>query len=107
DVIRRRMGEGLEIRYDLVGVLSVFGDDDGRALRRVAPGDARDVRLRVAARHPARARAEALVREVTALYTCGPAGGGGVRTAITPRMNSAPCLVPRVQVPSSFAFVEE
>ena len=33
--------------------------------------------------------------------------GGGVRTAITPRMNSASCLVPRGQVPSSFAFVEE
>ena len=49
DVIRRRMGEGLEIRFDLIGVLSVFGDDDGRALGRLAPGDARDVRLRVAA----------------------------------------------------------
>jgi hypothetical protein len=107
DLIRRRMGGGLEIRYDLIGVLSVFGDDDGRALGRVAPGDARDVRLRVAASHPDRGRVEALVREVTALYTCGPAGGGGVRTAITPRMNSASCLVPRGQVPSSFAFVEE
>ena len=105
--IRRRMGGCLEIRYDLIGVLSVFGDDDGLALGRAAPGDARDVRLRVAASHPDRARVEALLREVTALYTCGPAGGGGVRTAITPRMNSASCLVPRGQVPSSFAFVEE
>ena len=75
--------------------------------RPARPGRRRDVRLRVAASHPDRARVEALLREVTALYTCGPAGGGGVRTAITPRMNSASCLVPRGLVPSSFAFVEE
>ena len=99
DVIRRRMGEGLEIRYDLIGVLSVFGDDDGRALGRVAPGDARDVRLRVAASHPDRARVEALLREVTALYTCGPAGGGGVRTAITPAAELR--LVPRPPRPGA------
>jgi len=30
-----------------------------------------------------------------------------VRTAISPRMHSASCLVPRAKVPSSFAFVEE
>ena len=47
---------------------------------------------------------EAVLREVTALYTCGPAGGGGVRTAITPRLNSASCLVPRDLVPATFAL---
>ena len=48
-----------------------------------------------------------IMREVTALYTCGPAGGGGVRTAITQRLNSASCLVPRDLVPATFALVEE
>ena len=52
DVIRRRVGDGLALRCDLIGVLSVFGDDAGRALGRLPPGDARDVRLRVAARPP-------------------------------------------------------
>ena len=41
------------------------------------------MRLRVALRHADRAEAERLAREVTALYTCGPAGGGGVRTALS------------------------
>ena len=107
DVVRRRLGHGLDMRFDLIGVLSVFGDDAGRTLGGWPPGDAHDVRLRVAAAHPDRARVEAVLREVTALYTCGPAGGGGVRTALTPRLNSASCLVPRDLVPATFRFVEE
>jgi hypothetical protein len=107
EVVRRRVGDGLALRCDLIGVLSVFGDDAGRALGRRPPGDARDVRLRVAAAHPDRARVESVLRAVTALYTCGPAGGGGVRTAITPRLHSASCLVPRDLVPATVRFVEE
>jgi len=106
DIIRRRVGDGLRLRCELVGVLSVFGDDAGRALARRPPGDARDVRLRVAGAHPDRARVEGLLREVTALYTCGPAGGGGVRTAITPRLHSAACFVPRDLVPATVTFLE-
>jgi hypothetical protein len=106
EVVRRRVGGGLDMRFDLIGVRSVFGAAD-RALGELPAGDAWDVRLRVAAAHPDRARVEAVLREVTALYTCGPAGGGGVRTAITPRLHSASCLVPRALVQATFRFVEE
>jgi hypothetical protein len=47
-----------------------------------------------------------LLREVTALYTCGPAGGGGVRTTLTPRLNSASCFVPRDLVPATYSFLD-
>jgi hypothetical protein len=107
EIIRRRVGDGLTLRFDLIGVLSAFADDAGCALARRSSGDARDVRLRVSTTHSERARVEAMLREVTALYTCGPAGGGGVRTAITPRLHSASCLVPRASVPATFTFVEE
>jgi hypothetical protein len=107
EVVRRRVGDALTLRFDFIGVLSVFGDDPGRALSRASPADAQDVRLRVAVAHQDRSRVETVMREVTALYTCGPAGGGGVRTAITPRLNSASCLVPRDCVPATFCFVEE
>ncbi|MGJ7583242.1 acyclic terpene utilization AtuA family protein, partial [Variovorax sp. RHLX14] len=53
------------------------------------------------------AQAERLAREVMALYTCGPAGGGGVRTALTPRLNTLSCLLPREAVPVRFELVGE
>jgi hypothetical protein len=106
EIIRRRVGDALKLRFDLIGVLSVLGDDRGRALSDLSPGDARDVRLRVAGLHADRAQVERLLGEVTALYTCGPAGGGGVRTAITPRLNSVSCFVPRKLVPATFSFLE-
>ena len=67
----------------------------------------RDIRLRVAATHAERAQAERLGREVMALYTCGPAGGGGVRTTLTPRLNTLSCLLPREAVPVGFDMIEE
>jgi hypothetical protein len=68
-------------------------------------GGARDVRLRVAATHADRDQAERLGREVMALYTCGPAGGGGVRSSLTPRLNTTSCLLPREAVRARFEMV--
>jgi hypothetical protein len=104
-VLRERWGDAGALRADLIGVCSVFGDDAGHWLAAHAEGDARDVRLRVATRQPTRAAAERLTREVTALYTCGPAGGGGVRTALRERLGSRACLVPRERVPTRVEFV--
>lgn len=106
EVLRERL-QGLgPMRADLIGVASVFGDDAGRWLADTPCGDAQDVRLRVALSHPQRASAERLVREVTALYTCGPAGGGGVRTALRPRLATVSCTVPRGAVHPRYRFVE-
>ena len=106
EVVRRRLGDALQPRFDLIGVLSVFADDAGRALAAASPGDARDVRLRVAAAHTDRALIERLLAEVTALYTCGPAGGGGVRTSVRSRLSTVSCLVPRERVPARFEILE-
>ena len=65
------------------------------------------MRLRVALRHDDRASAERLVREVTALYTCGPAGGGGVRTSLRPTLGTLSCLLPREQAVARFEMLEE
>jgi hypothetical protein len=106
DILRKRLG-GLALRIDLIGAVSILGDDAGRLLSSTPDGGARDVRLRAAATHDDRAEAERLAREVMALYTCGPAGGGGVRTALTPRLNTISCLLPREAVPVRFDMVEE
>ncbi|MBT2325488.1 DUF1446 domain-containing protein [Variovorax paradoxus] len=105
DILRQRLA-GLALRVDLIGAISILADDAGRALAAAPEGGARDVRLRVAATHEERAEAERLTREVMALYTCGPAGGGGVRTALTPRLNTRSCLLPREKVPVRFEMVE-
>jgi len=98
EVLRQRLGNLAPLRVDLIGVTSVLADDGGRALAALAPGDAQDVRLRVATTQLVRRVAEQLLREVTALYTCGPAGGGGVRTALCERLGTVSCLIPREQV---------
>jgi hypothetical protein len=105
DVLRQRLAGCGPLRADLIGVASILGDDGGRWLADQPAGDARDVRLRVALNHADRAVAERLGREVTALYTCGPAGGGGVRTGLRARLGTRSCLLPRAVVPASFRFI--
>ena len=105
DIVRERLGNRLHLRADLIGVASVWADDRGDWLAAEGDGDARDVRLRLAARHADKALAEQLLREVTALYTCGPAGGGGVRTSLRPTLGTVSALVPRDLVPTRHVMV--
>lgn len=95
------------LRLDLIGCSSIFGDDAGRLLSTLgdaASGGGDDVRLRAATADANRERAEELVHELTALYTCGPAGGGGVRTSVTARLSTVSCLVPREAVHAGWSW---
>ena len=105
DIVRHRMGAQLAVRFDLIGCCSVLGDDAGAMLSAAAHGEATDVRMRAAARHDDSAEIDRLLREVYSLWLCGPAGGGGVRTAKRQRLSNVTCLVPREQVPATFDFV--
>lgn len=104
-VLRTRLAPLTPLRFDLIGVASVLADDAGHFLAAQPPGDAQDVRLRVATTQALRRDAERVLREVTALYTCGPAGGGGVRTALRERLGTRSCLVPRDAVPARLEFL--
>ena len=84
---------------------SVWGNDasswlDGADLRH-AP---HDVRLRMAWQHADHATAQRLPREVNALYCCGPAGGGGVRTHMRQRLGLTSCLIPHTHIPTGFTW---
>jgi hypothetical protein len=105
DVVRARMGPSVPLRVDLIGSLSVFGDDAGEALAAHVDPGLDDVRLRIATRHADEREVDRLLLEVTALWLCGPAGGGGVRTGKRQRLSSLACLVPRDAVPATHAFV--
>lgn len=105
DTLRKRLGGALRLRVDLIGAVSILADDAGEMLGAHPPGQGRDVRLRMAAVHQEREVAERLLREMNALYTCGPAGGGGVRTSIKPRLNSVSALIPRDLAPASWSYL--
>jgi hypothetical protein len=59
----------------------------------------------VAAKDESMANIDLLLRELTALWTGGPAGGGGVRVSKRQRLSNLACLIPRAQIPASVEFV--
>jgi hypothetical protein len=64
------------------------------------------VRLRMAGAHADEAVIDRLMREVTALWTAGPAGGGGARVTKRKRLSTTSCYIPRELVPGRLSFVE-
>ncbi len=92
-------------RRDLLGVVSVL-DSDTAALRDNLPLDQiTDVRLRLAVNAPDKTTVERMMHEVNALYCCGPAGGGGVRTSVKSSVRTVSYLVPRHLVQEGWRYV--
>jgi hypothetical protein len=105
-IIRERLEGELDLRIDFIGLSSVFASDSGNGPAVKASQAFEDIRMRVAAAHKDRQLAMKVCREVMALYTCGPAGGGGVRTSLKPRLNTLVGFVPRNEIQTSFVFYE-
>lgn len=70
DRLARRGFRYEEMRVDLIGCTSLHGAASG-------PSEPYEVRLRIAARSPDRAAAQAVGFEVRAMHVNGPTGGGG------------------------------
>jgi hypothetical protein len=91
EILRARLDELLEpddeIRIDLQGLSSLFGDKEGAAYPT-------EVRLRLAVRTESEELARDAAHEVELLYF-GPAGGGGVVTSVVPALGVTPAYVPR------------
>lgn len=92
-VLERRLqrlgSDALEHRAELIGVNAMHGPHLG------ADREPYEVRLRLAMRTDTRAQAEAVGREVEALYLNGPAGGGGVTQSVREVVAAASALIPR------------
>lgn len=89
-IIAERLRNHLpELRTDLIGINSVHGNaiSGGR--------EPYEVRLRVAGKSPSPEIAAMVGEEVEALYTNGPAGGGGVRKYATEVVGIISTLLPR------------
>ncbi len=89
-----------ELRSTLIGLDSV--DRTGRP----PEVDPREVRLRVVGRSASAEAAALIGREVEALYTNGPFGGGGATAAVRPVLAVASTLIPASQVRTAITLVE-
>ncbi len=93
EIVRRRVEPWRdkieEEKYDIIGVNSLHGDITG-----LNPKEPSECRVRVAVRSKDKAVAEMISKEVEALYTNGPAGGGGVRQHLREVIAIASIFVP-------------
>lgn len=91
-------------RADIIGAVSAFDGDDGDLLADFDDALTGDYRVRFAFGGRSQREVEQAVQEVNALYCCGPAGGGGVRQSVRPRVRTLSHMVPRELVDMGFHF---
>ena len=80
-----------EFRIDYIGVNSLYGDQISDSYAE----NVNEVRLRVSGRTENRADAVKVANELEALYTNGPAGGGGATKSVKEIVSIASIFVPR------------
>lgn len=99
----------LQVRHraDIVGTVSAFDSDKGDYLADFDDTPTGDYRVRFAFGGGSQRVVEQAVQEVNALYCCGPAGGGGVRQSVRPRVRTLSHMVPRALVETRFHFAGE
>ncbi|HET9046085.1 MAG TPA: acyclic terpene utilization AtuA family protein [Casimicrobiaceae bacterium] len=101
DIVRERLdGRFPELRIDLIGSTSLHGRAFG------AHDNPYEVRLRVAARATTAELAATIGEEVEALYTNGPAGGGGARRYVHEQIGIVSTLIDRAKVKSGVVLRE-
>lgn len=92
ELVRQRLQDAclgdLETRYELIGINSLLPHAQAAA-------EPTEVRLRVATRAPTQRQALQVANEVEALYTNGPAAGGGASKSVREVVAAAAVLVPR------------
>ena len=103
DVHAERLGgaDVSEVRFDFIGVSSIHGTQ----LSADAP-EPYEVRLRAAGRASSQREASRISREVEALYTNGPAGGGGCTGSTKEVIAIHSALIPRGAITCNVHYEE-
>lgn len=103
----RIVGIQVPTRIDLIGALSSFDGDSGELRRAETFSADGEYRVRLAGNAPDKITADRIANEVIGLYSTGPAGGGGVRRHVTPRVQTRSVLLDRSLVkPTVTLFAE-
>ncbi|MDJ1493880.1 DUF1446 domain-containing protein [Cytophagaceae bacterium DM2B3-1] len=101
ETIRQRLSSSFsDIRIDYIGSTSVHRTSFGHH------PEPYEIRLRVAAKASTSTQAALVGEEVEALYTNGPAGGGGARKYIHEVVGIVSTLIPRTQVQSTISLYQ-
>ena len=96
DVLRQRLQRlaiSCPVRFDILGVSSIFDDDQGGLRAASARQVDGDYRVRVAARSADKEELERIALEVYSLWVTGPAGGAGFRKQLSSKVKTASVLV--------------
>ena len=107
DIIEKRVAlTGIELeeyRIDYIGLNSLYRERISDILQ---SGTLHEVRLRISGRSKERRQSELLVNEVEALYTNGPAGGGGVVKRVSEIVSECSIFVPREDIAYEVGYIE-
>ena len=101
ETIKKRL-EGKELydlRFELIGVNSINPISSSNRV-----GDPSEVRVRVAGKSSSAAIAKQIGLEVEALYTNGPAGGGGASQNLVEQISIASVLLPKSEVKTNIIY---
>ncbi|WP_339880631.1 acyclic terpene utilization AtuA family protein [uncultured Algoriphagus sp.] len=101
EIIKKRL-EGKELydlRFELIGVNSINPISSSNQV-----GDPSEVRVRVAGKSSSAAIAKQIGLEVEALYTNGPAGGGGASQNLVEQISIASVLLPKSEVKTNIIY---
>lgn len=108
EIIRKRIEyTGIkyeELKFDILGVNSLYGDTIGQ--QNFNPNTLMEARLRVAGRTLTREEAVKIGNEVEALYTNGPAGGGGATKSTSEVVSICSIFVPREDINIEVVYEE-
>ncbi|WP_111671916.1 acyclic terpene utilization AtuA family protein [Algoriphagus litoralis] len=101
EIIEKRIGNRFnEFRIDYIGLSSLHGET-------LSLGSSPyEIRLRVTGKTPDKALAQLVGEEVEALYTNGPAGGGGARKLVKEVIGVISILMDRALINPSFQLLE-
>ena len=107
DIVKERLAimgvQASEMRYELIGVNAIHGLALSTSASSAQPYE---VRARVCGRTASLREAIRIANEVETLYTCGPAGGGGVSKATREVVAVMSTLVPRELIHPQVHFQE-
>ena len=103
EIVKKRLGAAFgDVRVDFIGVQSMHKN----SLDNVANGNPYEVRLRIAAKASTAEQAALVGEEVEALYTNGPAGGGGARKYVNEVIGIVSALIDRHSIKPKITILE-